>query len=62
MQNDIGRAGVGNGNPPQYSCWENPINRGSWQATVHKIAKNQIQLIEHARAHTHTHVGRAAGE
>ena len=25
-----------NGNPPQYSCLENPMNRGAWQATVHR--------------------------
>ena len=27
--------GVGNGNPPQYSCLENAMDRGAWQATVH---------------------------
>ena len=27
--------GEGNGNPLQYSCLENPMNRGAWQATVH---------------------------
>ena len=27
--------GRGNGNPPQYSCLGNPIDRGAWQATVH---------------------------
>ena len=31
--------GVGYGNPLQYSCLENPIDRGSWQATVHRIAE-----------------------
>ena len=29
----------GNGNPPQYSCLGNPIDRGSWQATVHGVTK-----------------------
>ena len=30
-----GRApGIGNGSPPQYSCLENPMDRGAWQATV----------------------------
>ena len=33
--------GEGNGNPLQYSCLENPTDRGAWQATVHRIAKNQ---------------------
>ena len=31
--------GEGNGNPLQYSCLENPMNRGAWQATVHGVAK-----------------------
>ena len=40
----------GNGNPPQYSCLENPMDRGAWWATVHVIAKSQIRLVtEHAR-------------
>ena len=32
-----------NGNPPQYSCLKNPMDRGSWQATVHSITKSQTQ-------------------
>ena len=32
--------GVGNGNPLQYSCLENPMDRGAWWATVHGIAKS----------------------
>ena len=32
--------GEGNGNPLQYSCLENPIDRGAWQATVHGVAKS----------------------
>ena len=35
---------VGNGSPLQYSCLENPMDRGAWQATVHGVAKNQTQL------------------
>ena len=31
--------GVGNSNPFQYSCLENPMDRGAWQATVHRIAE-----------------------
>ena len=31
--------GEGNGNPLQYSCLENPMDRGAWQATVHRVAK-----------------------
>ena len=30
---------VGNGNPLQYYCLENPMDRGAWQATVHGVAK-----------------------
>ena len=36
--------GEGNGNPLQYSCLENPMDRGAWQATVHGAAKSQTQL------------------
>ena len=36
----LGRSpGVGNGNPLQYSCLENPMDRGAWQATVHGVSK-----------------------
>ena len=31
--------GEGNGNPLQYSCLENPMDKGAWQATVHGVAK-----------------------
>ena len=31
--------GEGNGNPLQFSCLENPMDRGAWQATVHRITK-----------------------
>ena len=33
--------GGGNGNPLQYSCLENPMDRGAWQATVHRVTKSQ---------------------
>ena len=33
--------GEGTGNPFQYSCLENPMDRGAWQATVHRVAKSQ---------------------
>ena len=36
--------GVGNGNPPQYTCLGNSIDRGAWQATVHGVAKSRTQL------------------
>jgi len=41
----LGRSsGEGNGNPLQYSCLENPIDGGAWQATVHGVIKNQTWL------------------
>ena len=36
--------GKGNGNPLQYSCHENPMDRGAWQATVHRISESWTQL------------------
>ena len=36
--------GEGNGNPLQYSCPENPMDRGAWWATVHGVAKSQRRL------------------
>ena len=33
--------GEGNGNPLQYSCLENPMDREAWRATVHRIEKSQ---------------------
>ena len=36
----LGRSpGEGNGNPLQYSCLENPMGKGTWQATVHGVTK-----------------------
>ena len=41
----LGRSpGEGNGNPFQYSCLENPMDRGAWWATVHGVAKSWTQL------------------
>ena len=41
----LGRSpGEGNGNPLQYSCLENRMDRGAWQATVHGIAK-ELDMI-----------------
>ena len=39
--------GVGNGNPLQYSCLENPMDRGAWQAPVHGITKSQTRTSTH---------------
>ena len=35
---------IGNGKPLQYSCLENPMDRGAWWATVHSVAKSQTWL------------------
>ena len=43
--------GKGNGNPFQYSCLGNPLDRGSWQATVHGVVKSQTRLKD--SVHTH---------
>ena len=37
-------SGVGNGNPFQYSCLENSMNKGAWKATVHGVTKSQTRL------------------
>ena len=45
--------GGGNDNPLQYSCLENPMDRGAWLAIVHCVTKSQIQLsYEHACTYT----------
>ena len=36
--------GKGNGNPPQYSCLENPMDRGAWRATVRRVTKSRTRL------------------
>ena len=44
----LGRSpGEGNGNPLQYSCLENPMDRETWQAIVHGVAKESV-TTEHA--------------
>ena len=39
-------SGEGHGNPLQYSCLENPMDRGAWWATVHGVAKSRTQLSD----------------
>ena len=44
----MGRSpGVGNGNPFQYSCLKNCMDRGTWQAIVHDITKSQTRLSDY---------------
>ena len=43
----LGRSpGGGNGNPLQYSCLENPMDRGAWLAILQGIAKSQTRLLD----------------
>ena len=42
--------GEGNGNSIQYSCLENPMDRGAWRAPVHGIAKSRTQLSMSTRS------------
>ena len=41
--------GEENGNPLQFSCWENPLDRGAWWATVHGVVDSDMT------EHVHTH-------
>ena len=44
-QSGLGRSpGEGKGNPLQYSCLENSMDRGGWWATAHRVAKSWTQL------------------
>ena len=54
----LGRCpGEGNSNPLQYSCLENPMDRGAWRAIVHGVAKSRTQLCDsHTRTRTHTYI------
>ena len=38
--------GEGNGNPLQYSCLENPMDRGAWWATIHGVTKSWTRLSD----------------
>ena len=45
----LGRSpGERTGNPLQYSCLENPIDRGAWGTTVHGVAKSWTRLKQHS--------------
>ena len=48
--------GVGICNPLQYSFLENSMDRGAWQATVHRVAKSQTQLNDGVHTHTYTQI------
>ena len=50
---ELGRSpGGGHGNPLQYSCLENPMDRGPWRATVHRVAESNTTHNRSDLAHT----------
>ena len=63
---DLGRSHRGgHGNPLQYSCWENPMDKGAWQATVHKVSKSRRWLkldLAHMCSTLSRHSGNISGE
>ena len=46
ITNTIASFGEGNGTPLQYSCLENPMDGGAWNAAVHGVAEGQTQLSD----------------
>ena len=47
--------GIGNGNPLQYSCLENPMDIEAWRVTVHGITESdKTKVTWHTHTHTHT--------
>ena len=48
-------SGGGNDNPLQGSYLENPLDRGAWQATVHRFTKSQTEL-KRLSTHTYSHM------
>ena len=50
-----GRCGEGNGTPLQYSCLENPMDGGAWQAAVHGVTKSGTQLSDFISLFTFMH-------
>ena len=53
----LGRSpGGGNGNPSQYSCLENSMDRGVWWATAHEATKGQTRLSTRVLYELRTHV------
>ena len=47
--------GVRNGNPLQYSCLENSMDREAWRAVVHRVAENWTRLSTHTHTYTYTY-------
>ena len=52
--------GEGNGNPLQYSCLENPMDRGAWRATIHETAESDTtEVTKHTQTSMQSCTGRA---
>ena len=49
MDQCLAQSREGHGNLLQYSCLENPMNRGAWRTAVHEVAKSQMQLKQLSR-------------
>ena len=48
----LGRSpGEGNGNPLQYSCLENPMDRRAWRAVVHEVAESDMHIEKIMQQH-----------
>ena len=57
-QNLVHFIGEGHGNPLQYSCLENPVDRRAWWAAVHRAAQSQTRL---KRLSMHAYIGKGNG-
>ena len=53
MSSPMGTFAEGNGNPLQYSCLENPMDRGAWQAIVNGVSRVEHDLATIPRHHYH---------
>ena len=53
--------GEGNGNPLQYFCLENPMDRGAWEGTVHSVTKSWTRLKRLEHKHDGINEGFPAG-
>ena len=54
--------GEEHGNPLQFSCLENPVDRGAWQATVPGVTKSQTRLSAHIHPHIYILLAHFSGE
>ena len=55
---ESGRSRGGHGNPLQYSCLENPMDRGAWQATIHRVSESDMTgVAQHGHSHAHINQG-----